>query len=161
MRGLTATANLPAAVATLPSPNDPLELFRVVSRDRLPVILQSSRRDERTGRFSVVASDPFLVFRFRRRKGLLSSRRQEERSEGDPFLNLRAHLDRFAVPEIPGLPFAGGAIGYLGYGLRRFTEPLGPARIFPSSWPDLILAFYDRGFIVDHQRGCTHLVATG
>jgi len=161
MRGLTATANLPAAVATLPSPRDPLELFRVVSRDRLPVVLQSSRREEGTGRFSVVASDPFLVFRFRQRKGLLSSRRLEERVEGDPFLSLRAHLDRFAVPEIPGLPFAGGAIGYLGYGLRRFIEPLGPARTFPSSWPDLILAFYDRGFIVDHQRGCTHLVATG
>ncbi len=151
----------PAGLRTLPEALDPLDLFRRVRNDPYPALLLSGRRDGDTGRFSVVASDPFQILRFQGGRGVLKSRRREEALEGDPFPAIRRSLDACRVPGIPGIPFAGGAIGYLGYGLRRWTEPSLPLKTAPSPWPDLHLAFYDRAFVVDHSEGCTHLVATG
>ena len=152
---------LPAGLRTLPEEMDPLDLFRRVRNDPYPALLLSGRRDGETGRFSVVASDPFQILRFHGGRGILKSRRRETPLEGDPFAAIRESLDACGVPPIPGVPFAGGAIGYLGYGLRGAAEAAVSVKVAPSPWPDLHLAFYDRAFVVDHFRGCTHLVATG
>jgi para-aminobenzoate synthetase component 1 len=161
MRGMSGRQSVRAEVATLPRALDPLALFRLLERDPHPVLLHSAREDADAGRFSLVASDPFLLFRHRGARGLVTSLRREAPVEGDPFETLRACLDRHRVDRIPGVPFAGGAIGYLGYPLRRWIHPPGPVQVEPSAQPDLILAFYGHAFVVDHVRGCTHLVATG
>jgi len=161
MRVKSPEGLLPAGLRTLPEELDPLDLFLRVRSDPYPALLLSGRRDRETGRFSVVASDPFQILRFHRGRGILKSRRHEGVLEGDPFAAIRESLDACGVPRIPGVPFAGGAIGYLGYGLRGAAEDSLPVKVAPSPWPDLHLAFYDRAFVVDHSRGCTHLVATG
>ncbi len=150
----------PPVVRTLPGDHDPLDLFRRVRHDPYPALLSSGRREGETGRFSLIASDPFRILRFRRGKGLTLSRRREAILEGDPFLALRDALDACPVPGIPGVPFVGGAIGYLGYALGAPAGKI-PRRGALSPSPDLHLAFYDRAFVVDHREGCTHLVATG
>ena len=150
-----------AKVVTHSVEKDPLEIFRALSGETLPVLLQSARRDPRAGRFSLVASDPFMVLRFREGRGVLSSRSREEVFDGDPFAVLQEALDLCRVAPLPGIPFAGGAIGYLGYGLRCWTEARAIHATLPGRWPDMHLAFYDRAFVVDHVLKCTHLVVTG
>ncbi|PYQ11902.1 MAG: aminodeoxychorismate synthase component I [Acidobacteria bacterium] len=150
-----------AKVVTHSVEKDPLEIFRALSGETLPVLLQSARRDPRAGRFSLVASDPFMVLRFREGRGVLSSRSREEVFDGDPFAVLQEALDRCRIAPLPGIPFAGGAIGYLGYGLRCWTEARAIHATLPGRWPDMHLAFYDRAFVVDHVLKCTHLVVTG
>jgi len=152
--------SLPAAVRTLPGVQDPLSLLERVEREPYPALLFSGRVDRDAGRFSVIASDPFQILRFRRGRGILKSRRREVMLEGDPWKMLRQALDPVRVPGIPGIPFAGGAIGYLGYGLGRCAVPWRRGAP-PSEGPELHLAFYDRAFVVDHLEHCTHLVATG
>ena len=162
MRTLIAGA-LPGAaeVETLGQARDPLEILDRVSREPLPVLLHSSKIDPQMGRCSIIASDPFLVLRGRQGRGTVRSRTREFNFEGDPFKVLRAELDRCRVAPVPGIPFVGGAIGYLGYPLRQWTGARSPHAPMPSPWMDLHLAFYDHAYVVDHGAGLTHLVSTG
>jgi para-aminobenzoate synthetase component I len=151
---------LPAAVRTLPREMDPLELVGRFRSDPYPALLVSGRRDGEAGRFSVVASDPFQTLRFRQGKGILKSRRRERMLAGDPFQAVRESLEGWRVPKLSGIPFCGGAVGYLAYGLGAEAGAR-PRRAAPSPWPDLHLAFYGCALVVDHREECTHLIATG
>ena len=150
-----------AEVETLGQARDPWELFQRVAGEPLPVLLHSSKSDPVLGRSSIIAWDPFLVLRFRQGRGTVRSRVREVNFDGDPFPVLRAELDRHRVAPVPGVPFVGGAIGYLGYPLRQWTGARSRHATTPSPWMDLHLAFYDRAFVVDHHAGLTHLVSTG
>jgi para-aminobenzoate synthetase component 1 len=150
-----------AEVETLGQARDPWELFGRVSGEPLPALLHSSKSDPVRGRNSIIAWDPFLVLSCRQGRGTVRSRAREVNFAGDPFPVLRAELDRHWVAPVPGVPFVGGAIGYLGYPLRRWTGARSPQVATPSPWMDLHLAFYDRAYVVDHAAGLTHLVSTG
>jgi para-aminobenzoate synthetase component I len=150
-----------AEVETLGRARDPLELFHRVAEEPLPVLLHSAKTDPVMGRYSIIAWDPFLVLRFRRGRGSVRSRTRESNFEGDPFPVLRAELDRHRVASVPGIPFVGGAIGYLGYALRQWTGARSRLNTSPSPFMDLHLAFYDRACVVDHASDLTHLVSTG
>ena len=125
---------LPAGLRTLPEEMDPLDLFRRVRNDPYPALLLSGRRDGETGRFSVVASDPFQILRFHGGRGILKSRRRETPLEGDPFAAIRESLDACGVPPIPGVPFAGGAIEYGTVGVLFALRVPGAFLRAPPRW---------------------------
>ena len=150
-----------AAVLTLGREQDPWDLFLSVAGGTLPALLQSSRADPALGRSSIIASDPFLVMQSRAGRGTVKSAQREYGFLGDPLPILRAELDRCRVAPAGSIPFVGGAIGYLGYPLRQWTGAVAATSLPPGPWPDLHLAFYDHGFVVDHAEGRTHLVSTG
>ena len=157
----TGSRRCEAEVETLGQARDPWELFLRVSGEPLPALLHSSKSDPVLGRSSIIAWDPFLVLSCRQGRGTVRSRIREINFAGDPFPVLRAELDRHWVASVPGVPFVGGAIGYLGYPLRQWTGGRSPQVAAPSPWMDLHLAFYDRAYVVDHAAGLTHLVSTG
>jgi para-aminobenzoate synthetase component I len=150
-----------AEVVTLDKARDPLDLLATLASDMLPVLLHSGKNGPGSGRYSIVASEPFMVLRFRDGRGSLRARAREEVFEGDPLPVLQRELDRHAVRPGAGLPFLGGAIGYLGYDLSRWIGVRPRPAPSGARWPDLHLAFYDHAFVVDHADGRTHLVATG
>jgi len=107
------------------------------------VFLDSSMVDRRTGRYSYLSADPFLVLQSRGQHITLWTPTERLVCEGDPFVILRDLLRRYAVAPLPGLPpFVGGAIGYFGYDVGRLLERL-PARA------------------ADHLVGHCWLIATG
>src|SRR5690606_20939332 len=95
---------------------------------------------EGDGRFTFLGVDPYRVFEARGdRLGVLDLVRKPRGepgtlqcdAPGDPFKMLEREYQEIAsIPRRFDLPFRfqGGAIGYLGYGLRRFVERV-PERI--------------------------------
>jgi para-aminobenzoate synthetase component I len=154
-----ATAS--CAVRDLSREIDPLEIFRNVAREPHPVLLLSGRKDPEKGSRSLVAWDPFLILTCKGGRARLKSLRYEREEEGDPFEVLREILERYRVERDPEIPFAGGAVGYLGYGLRRYAGASSRHPVSASPWPDLQLAFYDRACVIDHDRRRVRLIATG
>jgi para-aminobenzoate synthetase component 1 len=62
----------------------------------------------------------------------------------DPFTALEAELRRFRLPPGAGpLPFCGGAVGLLGYGLGRWLERLPCRHPDDLDIPDASIGFYD------------------
>ena len=115
-------------------------------------MLESARLAPGTGLASIAAANPFLVFeakgprvRIHRRGGRASEK------ETDPFEALRDLLRRYAVSSDG--PFAGGAIGYVGYEAKNLIEPRLSRRAKGDlGLPDIYFMFFDRGIVWNHER---------
>ncbi|MCA9067139.1 MAG: anthranilate synthase component I, partial [Planctomycetaceae bacterium] len=110
---------------------------------------------ERIGRYSFVGTNPFLSVtswdrqvRFRYADG-----RAEERTSADPLKDLDHLLSQYSCATVAGLPsFCGGAVGYAGYDVIRYTEHLPNIPEDDRGLPDLCFALYDSMVIFDHIR---------
>jgi para-aminobenzoate synthetase component 1 len=139
---------------------EPLEALRRLQGRRHTALLYSGLAGEHpAARHSILACDPVAVIEVRGERTTLAGApgRATRTMEGDPFAALRALL-----PEEPGadgpLPFGGGAIGYLGYGLRRTLERLPACEPEPFRLPDAWFGVYDAAVVFDHAgRGATLL----
>lgn len=119
------------------------------------------------GRYSVLAIDPYEVLVAVGDRLSLSTPHEDRSWRGDPFAALSAQYQRLKSYPVgddaaeAGLPFWGGGIGYLGYGLRRFVERV-PARVpLDLPTPDLYIAFYDVALIYDHRQEQGYVVSSG
>ncbi len=127
---------------------DPAAAFAALAEGDPParrlVFLDSAGPPGPTARWSILADDPFEVITAGTR----------------PFDRIEASLSQRAAA--PGaIPFAaGGAIGYLGYGLRHALERL-PRRLPPAPEPDLWLGLYDTLAVFDRLTRSAWIVSTG
>jgi para-aminobenzoate synthetase component 1 len=155
-----------ALTEALPAWVDPLGALAAGRGHRHPVLLLSGLPGHPASRFSILAWDPTVVVTIRGGEATLcwdeeSGRAPETRSARDPFDLLRALAPAGAVHRAEGLPFCGGAIGYLGYGLRRSVESLPAAPPDPLGQPDAWFGLYDAAAVFDHLERRVVLVAAG
>ena len=88
-------------------------------------LLESVEGGEHVGRYSFLGKDPFLILRAR--DGKTTMERAGKLSDSDrPFIEtLRGLMADFRSPLVPELPrFTGGAVGYFGYGVASWFEPI-------------------------------------
>ena len=94
------------------------------------VLLESARVNERTGRYSFVTSEPYLIFRSKGENVELSLPATPAGKYGrrasinkKPLLKLRELLANYRTERIEGLPpFTGGAVGFFSYDFVRQFE---------------------------------------
>ncbi|HWL06814.1 MAG TPA: anthranilate synthase component I [Planctomicrobium sp.] len=115
---------------------------------------------ERIGRYSFLGGDPFLrIEAFGKELVITSDDGEERRTVDDPLNEFEKLLDQYKSVSLPGLPcFTGGAVGYAGYDVVRYTEHLPNAPEDDRHLPDLSFAFYDSMIIFDHIRKTTIVV---
>jgi para-aminobenzoate synthetase component 1 len=154
-----------ARVEDWPGFIDPLDALAAARGRRHPVLLHSGPPDHPGARYSILACDPLLVLTLRGREATLggpgAGAAREVRRTADPFDLLRALAPAGSVRRVPGVPFAGGVIGYLGYGLRRAVESLPGAPADPLGHPDAWLGLYDAAVIFDQRERRVALLAAG
>ncbi len=108
---------------------------------------------EKIGRYSFAGSRPFLTLSARGH----AMRRQEadgtvrEWHADDPLQELDTLLSEYSCVPIPGLPrFCGGAVGFAGYDVVRYTEHLPHVPEDDRGLPDLCFSLYDTMIVFDH-----------
>jgi len=125
-----------------------------------PVWLDSGFPESGGGRYDILAADPYLMMTSRDGVTTLMGQGREPRAlYGDPLVLLRSSLGERAAT-VADLPFAGGAIGFLGYDLARTLGML-PQRSGLAGWPELAVGFYDWVVVVDHARRRSWFVRQG
>jgi len=154
----------------LPWRGDLLAAFERLRDDPYPWLLESSLPDGRLGRFSFAGSDPYALLRARDARIEIECRRSvgggletgRVAAVGDPLETLRSLLPPrpSAGDEVP-FPFAGGAVGYLGYELAERIEPVSLHGRDDLGLPDLLLLWVDRLLAFDHARGRLCAVGLG
>ncbi|MCX6695854.1 MAG: aminodeoxychorismate synthase, component I, partial [Candidatus Altiarchaeota archaeon] len=121
---------------------DPVGLFECLERRPYCFFLDSSLSDGKTGRYSFIGAEPFMVFRSMWNRIELIKDGVVERTVGDPLDCLKKLLDERRVTKNE-LPFAGGAVGYFSYDL---WETLYNAKVVKRNelgmW-DIHVGFYD------------------
>jgi anthranilate synthase component 1 len=127
----------------------PLVAFAALSPDGSEAFLfESVERGENLGRYSFVGFDPRRDLRF-------------DRSTAQPIETLNAELAPlrvYAEEKLP--PFFGGAVGYFGYGISRWSERIPDSHEDDLGIPDAKLLFFDNVVVFDHVRQKMFVIAS-
>jgi anthranilate synthase component 1 len=110
---------------------------------------------EKIGRYSFVGSRPFLSITAWDKKVQIrdSDGVQREWDSDDPLKELDQLLNDYRCVPVPGLPrFCGGAVGFAGYDVIRYTEHLPNVPEDDRHLPDMCFALYDSMVVFDHIR---------
>jgi para-aminobenzoate synthetase component 1 len=138
----------------------PEEIFAGLHGRAGSFLLDSAQPCGGLGSFSFAGFEPFLTFRATGDRITIIRDGRAETRTGDPLVELGALLRRHRGPPAPGIPFCGGAIGYISYELCSMLERVPRADGGGLDIPDIEFGFHD-GFIAhDHAAGRTFLVAT-
>ena len=119
--------------------------------------LDSSGKPSEQSRFSVMAVDPFRVVRAESGRVTVDGAAVEL----GPLEALAAELDRWRDSDRLPVPFAGGAIGFMGYELGASLERVPRHRARGLGVPDMAWGFYDLVLAFDHAERCVWLFSSG
>lgn len=147
-------------IAELPHRDTVAAQFRALSGLLWAAWLDSAAADSHE-RFDVLVADPYVTLRTRGAKTEIArAGGATSESERAPLELLREELGE-VTPGVPGLPFAGGAVGYFGYDLGRQFERIPSLAAADLTMPDLAMGLYDWAVVVDHAARRTWLVGHG
>ncbi|MBQ15826.1 MAG: anthranilate synthase component I [Planctomycetaceae bacterium] len=150
----------------------PVSAYCRIAAGDCAFLFESVVGGERVGRYSFVGSDPFLRIEAHGCRVMVTgcgndpTGRDEVPGEGeirevtDPLNELESLLGRYRAAPVPGLPrFCGGAVGYAGYDVIRYSEHLPNPPEDDRQLPDMVFAFYDRMVVFDHINKTVLVVA--
>ena len=140
----------------------PVTAYQRIASGSWAFLFESVIGGEKVGRFSFVGSNPFLTITATGSKVVIDHINGERREfeSADPLKELDALVSQYQSASIPGLPrFCGGAVGYAGYDVIRYTENLPNVPTDDRHLPDLSFAFYDTMVVFDHIRKVVIAVA--
>jgi anthranilate synthase component 1 len=139
----------------------PVTAFHRIDTGGNACLFESVVGGENVGRYSFLAAEPFLELSARRTTVTIKSSAGSQQFEcDDPLEELRQRLVEVKAAHLPQLPpFTGGAIGYAGYDVVRYTEHLPNAPHDDRELPDLSFAFYDRMIVFDNVNKTMVVIA--
>ena len=152
---------IPVARTFLADSLTPVAAFRRMPPSPYAFLLESVERGERIGRYSFVGSAPEVIFRGEvlpqascRIEHTASGKVEQG---GDPLVALEKYIRENQAITLPSRtpvpPFAGGAVGYLGFDVIRLIEPRlnrPPARKGFEGVPDMLVPIYRTILAFDH-----------
>ncbi len=148
----------------------PVSAFHKIDAGRCSCLFESVVGGEKVGRYSFLATHPFLEIEAYGRRMTIHTHTGVSAS-GQPILvtrqlecdnplaELRRRVEGFREARIAGLPpFCSGAVGYAGYDAVRWFEDLPHAPPDDRQVPDLAFAFYDQMVVFDNVTKTTTAV---
>ncbi len=136
----------------------PLAAFKAVGSSRPSALLESARVNEKTGRYSFVTAEPYLIFKSRGDNVELELSATPAGKFGrhasmkkKPLQKLRELLSNYRTEKVAGLPpFTGGAIGFFSYDFVHQIEKLPRAAKDDLHIPEAYFLFVDMVIAFDH-----------
>ncbi len=139
----------------------PLEAYdQLYAAEPYRFIYESLESKGQRGRYSFIGARPFLIFKSKGRKIEISHNGQTVQQTGDPLTVLRSLTEQIKAV-YSGLPFAGGAIGYIGYDAIRLIEQIPDTKPDPLGLPDLYFIFPGEIISFDHLMHTVHIFMYG
>ncbi|MCH7750802.1 MAG: anthranilate synthase component I [Planctomycetes bacterium] len=147
----------------------PVQAFKKLDFSPAACLFESVIGGEKVGRYSFLASDPYLqieahgtqvtISRAEPSSAILSSEAEgpvwstESLETDNPLEILRGQVQSMNVAHLSELPpFIGGAVGYAGYDTVRYVERLPNAPHDDRGLPDLWFALYHHMVVFDHVQ---------
>lgn len=144
----------------IPYQPDSAALFARIAEKPWAVFLDSGRPGITTGRYDILAAEPYLTLTTRDKITEIRHQDDVRLSPDDPFALLQEALAEPAEA-MPDLPFCGGAIGWFSYDLGRRIERLPQPARDREQLPEMVIGLYDWAVVVDHEQRCSWLVGQG
>lgn len=131
----------------------PITIFQSIKGEK-KCLLESSLKHEETGRYSFIAANPYAELIGKANETAIVDHMTGEQHQvtGKPLEHLQRLLDEQKIIPPKHHPFAGGAIGYIGYDAIRMYEDIGQIPQDEIKMPDIHLMLYDTIVMYDHKR---------
>ncbi len=152
---------IPLFAEVLADTETPLSLFlKLKSKDSFNILLESAEGGIKWGRYSFVISASSFILRYRKGYGEIVNRGRASYFESkDPFSILKTTIRSFKAYRDDRLPrFWGGLVGYMGYDVVKFYEPVEDRKPDPISTYDLLMTLTDLVVVHDNLTGKVKLV---
>jgi anthranilate synthase component 1 len=139
----------------------PLTAWCKIREEGHSFLFESVVGGEQIGRYSFVGTRPFLYLSAKGNEVTLrSGETVKTETAEDPLRDLESLLSQYQAVDVPGLPrFCGGAVGYAGYDIIRYSEHLPNVPEDDRNLPDLSFAFYDSMVLFDQINKTIRVVA--
>ncbi len=140
----------------------PVTAYQRIANGPWAFLFESVVGGERIGRYSFVGSTPFLTLTATGQSVVIEhvGGERSEFAAADPLKELDSLIAQYRSVTIPTLPrFCGGAVGFVGYDVIRYTENLPNIPRDDRHLPDMSFAFYDAMVVFDHIRKVVLVVA--
>ena len=157
---------IPVTLETFADLDTPLSIYLKLANDPYSYLLESVQGGERFGRYSFIglAAETRLSATINTVKVISGERITEQHDGVNPMNFISEYMDRFKVPDLPGLPrFCGGLVGAFGYDTVRYIETKlaqvsKPDAAGLEGIPDILLLLSEEIAIVDNLSGKLTLV---
>jgi len=136
---------------------DPVAAFAAFVDAPFAALLDSAATGPQA-RFSYIAVNPYRVIGATKNDTTVDGRAVD----CDPFAALERELQQYAIEkEDAPVPFAGGAVGFLGYELGGRLERLPAPRADVIDLPQMTIGFYDTVIAFDHVEQAAWIISRG
>jgi len=131
----------------------PLSAFKKIDKSGYSFLLESVEGGERLARYSMLGSDPSLIFSSSGKRITVKEGPSSKSfvTDKDPIEELKKILLRYKFVSVKGLPrFCGGLVGFFGYDIVRFIEDIPDRNRDDLKLPDSVFMLTDTLLIFDH-----------
>lgn len=155
--GALGYARVPVVREVLADLDTPVSAYQKVAAGPFSYLFESVQGGEQRGRYSIIGLPAKEVLRVANGKVTLTNATgTSTQATEDPLAFIEAYRQRFACPEIPGLPrFNGGLVGYFSYDSATYFLPelnLGSGED-TLGVPDILLMRSEEVVVFDNLRG--------
>ena len=141
----------------------PLSAYLKLRDSRHSFLLESAESTEKAGRWSIIGSDPRLVFEAREKEITIreGSKVRTFTAEDDVLAALEREMAGYKPVTHGALPpFCGGMVGYLSYdAVRQFEPTLGSPPPDALGIPDAMFMLADTLLVFDHRLRRLQIIA--
>lgn len=127
----------------------PIAIYQKIT-GKQKFLLESSLKHEKSGRFSFIGADPVYEIKGYRGGLTVKGPTGEETKTAKVIDIVRDYLPE--IEAIPGIPFIGGAVGYIGYDIIRDYEEIGSEKEDPLEMPEAHLMIFNEVIVFDHLK---------
>ncbi|AIY04154.1 anthranilate synthase subunit I [Planococcus sp. PAMC 21323] len=130
----------------------PIAVFNRLAGER-KFLLESSLKTSMTGRYSFIGANPTAGYigHGHQLREIDFRTGTETIHEGKPLELIKKLMPRYDA-EVEGLPFTGGALGYIGYDAIQVYEPIKAPKVDSLQMPDIHLQIYETIVVFDHVK---------
>lgn len=140
---------------SIPYLSDNSVYFNRIRKMAWPVWLDSGKPSQIRGRYDIISAAPQSTLTAWNDRTVWRHKDCSEVSFDDFWAALKAALDHNPVINNCGLPFSGGAIGYIGYDVGRQIETLDDSINDDINAPLAQLGLYQWALVCDHDKRIT------
>lgn len=161
----TTRGNVVAVVRIVPeNSRSPVQAFtNVAGNSNHAFLLESVEGGEGVAKYSFIGAEPYMIMRGRGNQIVIDKNGSRETHEGSAAEYLQRHFRERRLANRSDLaPFAGGAVGYMGYRAANWFEPAlnrQPESATLSEWDDALLMFYRTLVVFDRAQQQIQIVS--
>ncbi len=139
----------------------PISIFSRIETEESAFLLESVEKGKEIGRYSLLGSDPSLIFKIKgKRIETIRENRKENYETPNPLEALKKLVLNYKTVKDESLPeFSGGAVGYLGYDIARLLEKLPDKNPDDLNLPDALFFFARTFLLFDHLKHSIKIVS--